>query len=420
MLRPLGDLLLNPEYAGWFEKFAERLESDEFLATMEELAQQARDTDGDDDEREFWSQASWARPYKVSNGVLTIPVKGMLVDDFPYAMGGWITGYEYVTAAIRRGARDPMVNTIVLDVNSPGGTVSGCFTCADVIYEARQAKPIRAWVNDSGYSAAYALASSATSINLSRTGGVGSIGVIGRHMDYSGALEQAGLKVTFIYAGERKLDGRPELPLSDAAKAEWQKRVDASYDIFVATVARNRGITEEAVRATEAATFLPREAVEIGLADKVGPLGDLSAYADPLHQHEDEKMSKDNSAVDQAALDTATAQARAEGAQAGKAEGAKAERERIAAIVGCDEAKERQTQALTMALETDLTVDQAKALLGKSPKDTKAEAQAPANPFDSAMDKTGNPNLGAGSGDEAPKSRADSVFASAGFAPARN
>lgn len=396
---PSGDLLVAADQQGWLENALNAFTASGFSERVAESKAGVRDED------DFWDpMLSWARPYSVRNGVLTIPVQGVLVNKFPYAFGGWITGYEYIEAAVQRGIADSNVREIVLDINSPGGLVSGCFDCADMIYAARGAKPINAVANEHAYSAAYAIASAADKIAVARTGGVGSIGVIVAHMEMSGALERMGYKITLIHAGARKADGHPAIPLSDEARAGMQRRVDHSYSIFVSTVARNRGLDEATVRGTEADIFLAHEAVENGLADAVGSLGSLSAYADPLHEDEDEEMSKDNtSAVAQAATDEALAAARAEGVEAGKAEGltagATAERARINAIITSDEGKARPKAALHVALTTALSAEEAVAVLAGIGDEKDEGAATGKSSFEAAMENGQHPNISAEAGE---------------------
>ena len=98
-----------------------------------------------------------------------------------------------------------------------------------------------------------------TGVYVTRTGEVGSVGVVAVHLDESGADAMAGLKWTLIHAGARKTDGNPHEPLSPRATADIQADVDHLYDHLVALVAANRGLSADAVRATEAAD-LPRRA----------------------------------------------------------------------------------------------------------------------------------------------------------------
>lgn len=232
----------------------------------------------------FWYAAGdWRaqfRPYVVKDGVLHIPVKGVLLNDFPFAFGAWATGYEYIWRAFQRGLEDGNVRAIALVEDSPGGEVAGNFDLVDRIFAARGQKPIRAFAAESAYSAAYSIASAADQITVTRTGGVGSIGVVTMHIDVSKALDDDGYKITFIHAGKHKVDGNAYEPLPDEVKARIQARIDGLYDLFVATVARNRGLEESAVRSTEALTYSASEALSVRLADNIGSLDDaLAAFA---------------------------------------------------------------------------------------------------------------------------------------------
>jgi signal peptide peptidase SppA len=212
-------------------------------------------------------QATYERQYQIINGVAIVPINGVL---FQSSCGWWdSTGYDWIRQTFLMALTDPDVRAIMLDINSPGGEVSGCFDLADTIYAARGDKPIWAVLNESAYSAAYALASAADRIVVPRTGGVGSVGVIWMHVDWSAALSEMGVKVTFITYGARKADGHPEIPLSKEAIERFQADIDNMGDLFVETVARNRNIAAAKVRETEAATLLGSDGVKIGFADSV-------------------------------------------------------------------------------------------------------------------------------------------------------
>jgi len=367
------------------------------------LSERAQADDG------FWPSADdWRanyRPYVVVEGMLQIPVKGVLLHDFPWALGSWATGYLYIGRALERGLSDPNVRAIALICETPGGEVAGCFELVDKIFAARDGgKPIRAFAHESAYSAGYAIASAANHIAVSRTGGVGSIGVVTMHVDVSGALDQAGYKVTFVHApeGGHKVDGNSYEPLPAAVKARWQARINGLYDIFAATVARNRSIKEAAVRATKAECFTAAEAVENGLADSIAPLDDaIAAFNTELSAADegDERMTDKTNA--NAALDTARSEGhsagRTEGHVAGRAEGLKegatSERTRVSAILGSDEAKGRTTLAHHLAFDTDMSADSAKTMLGKAAQEVSADAGK--DLLSPKMDKVDNPKVGA-------------------------
>jgi signal peptide peptidase SppA len=208
--------------------------------------------------------------YKVVEGIAIIPITGTLVQKLG-SLHPWsgMTGYDGIRANLSMALADAAVRAVVLDIESPGGEVSGCFDLVDSIYAARDKKPIWSILTESAYSAAYAIASATDRIIVPRTGGTGSVGVICAHVDFSKALSAAGIAVTLITYGEHKADGNEFEPLSTAALERFQADVDAMGDLFVATVARNRNLSPASVRKTQAATYLGAAGVEIGFADAV-------------------------------------------------------------------------------------------------------------------------------------------------------
>lgn len=225
--------------------------------------------------------------YSVRGGVAYIPLDGSLAHRTGnlHASSG-IIGYDGITAKLRHARQDESVRGIMLDFNSNGGEVAGCFTLADEIREgsARNGgKPIWACVNESCYSAAYALASQADLIVAPRTAGAGSIGVVMMHADYSGMLAEEGIKVTMIHAGEHKVDGNPYAALPDEVYKEWLANCETTRGIFAATVAAGRGISVESVLATEARCYDAAGALALGLIDAVAtPAAGFAAFIEHL------------------------------------------------------------------------------------------------------------------------------------------
>jgi signal peptide peptidase SppA len=210
------------------------------------------------------------RGYDVVAGVAIIPVQGTLVQKLgtlrPYS---GMTGYDGIRANLSMALEDATVRAIMLDIDSPGGEVSGCFDLVDAIYNARGTKPIWAVLSESAYSAAYAIASACDKVTVPRTGGTGSVGVICMHVDFSKALTASGIAVTIIQFGDRKSDGNEFKALSDEALARFQSDIDAMGELFVDTVARNRALSPAKVKSTQATTFLGATGVQIGFADAV-------------------------------------------------------------------------------------------------------------------------------------------------------
>ena len=218
------------------------------------------------------AQTSRDGGYDMAGPVAVIPVKGTLVQRTgslrPYS---GMTGYDGLRQAFLSALHDEAVEAIALDIDSPGGEVAGCFDLCDTIFAARGEKPIAAILSENAFSAGYALASCADPgrITVPRTGGTGSIGILCMHVDWSRAMDEAGLKVTFIHHGAKKVDGHPEIELTPSAKADIQRDIDSLGDLFIETVARNRAIPASAVKAMEAGTFLGSAGVSAGLADAV-------------------------------------------------------------------------------------------------------------------------------------------------------
>jgi signal peptide peptidase SppA len=208
-------------------------------------------------------------------GIAVIPIYGTLVRRTQGldAQSG-LTSYAGIANMLERALADPNVAAIVLDIDSPGGESSGVFDLADRIRAASAIKPIWAVANDMAFSAAYALASAASRVLVSRTGGVGSIGVIAMHVDQSVKDQQDGIAYTAVFAGERKNDLNPHAPMSDSAQQSLQIEVNRIYELFTTTVAKHRGVGVNTIKNTQAALYFGTDAVASGLADDVGTLED--------------------------------------------------------------------------------------------------------------------------------------------------
>ncbi len=204
--------------------------------------------------------------------ISVIPLHGVFAH-----RGWWPFGATYAeVGAMLHEALDSDTSAILLDIDTPGGVVAGVLDLGDEIHASQ--KPVYAFVNESGYSAGYLLASSAKKVFLPRTGGVGSIGVRMIHVDQSELNKKTGIKVTNLFVGERKVDFDPHSPLSKEAQEAAMKELREIYDLFADTVARNRGMTVQAVKGTEAALYMGQHAVEAGLADQVMTFDEAIAF----------------------------------------------------------------------------------------------------------------------------------------------
>lgn len=213
---------------------------------------------------------------QVIDGVAVIEIQGAMAKKmnlFSRISGGVST--QIVASEIESALKDPTVKGIILNIDSPGGTVDGTGELADIIYQSRGKKPIVAFSDGMICSAAYWTASSCDSIYISgNTNPVGSIGVVSAHRDYSKYEEKQGIKTTEITAGAYKRVASPYEPLNEAGRADIQGKLDHIYTEFVDTVARNRGTTPEKVLSdmADGRVFLGSQAINAGLVDGVSTL----------------------------------------------------------------------------------------------------------------------------------------------------
>lgn len=348
------------------------------------------------------------RPYRVTGeGVAVIPVVGTLVQRSGWldAMSGLVS-YQSVDAQLAQALEDQEVRAILLEVDSFGGEVAGLFDLVDVIHQARTIKPVWAVANETAFSAGYAVLSAAERVYLPRTAGVGSVGVVAMLMDQSAQDQTLGLKYHAVHAGAHKIDFNPHFPFSEQTLARVQVEVDQVYDLFTGTVARNRGLGQEAVRATEAGLYFGARAVEAGLSDGVAsleqvvsalgrvargesnPLDGRAAARREEPQTEEKSMSEDKDTKQEAAAEQPRKEP--EAAQVQEAPPQLDAKARVKAILDCAEAKDRPKLARSLALNTDLSPEEATAVLA----DAAPETQAQVGGFFQAMGGLENPDVG--------------------------
>lgn len=224
--------------------------------------------------------------YLCDGGIAVLPVLGTLI-----RRGSWLdsysglTSYDAISQSIGEMVAAPAVRGIMLEIDSFGGEAGGCFDLVGEVKKlsSQHGKPIWAVANEASASAAYAIACAAEQIWLPQMGVVGSIGVVCAHVDMSEADKMDGLKWTYIFAGEHKVDGNPHEPLSVGARADLQADVDDIAGKFHALVAANRGMSLGAVRSTKARMYRGKDAVAAGLANQVGTFEQaMAAFSERL------------------------------------------------------------------------------------------------------------------------------------------
>jgi len=352
--------------------------------------------------------------YHVDRGVAVLPIRGTLVN-----RGAWIgsssglTSYEGIARQLDLIAADERVRAVMLDVHSYGGEATGVDDLGRMIRALE--KPIYAMIDGAGASAAYWIAAATRRVYIANSSHGGSIGVVITHASYQQALEEQGVVVTHIHAGADKVLGSPYRDLSEGDREKLQARVDRTYRAFVEAMSEFRNLSTEDVRATEAAVFDGPELVERGLADGVTTGRRLLAaiqndFNNPDPDREPgltggnrrtttstsrgETMTKQTeggaspaaeSTYTQAEVDELLAEATTghdEAVATARAESSAAERQRISAILNCEQAQTRPRLAHKLALSDQAYSAEAAAEILEGAAE---EARAHADPLAALM-----------------------------------
>jgi len=200
-----------------------------------------------------------------------VNISGVITHKLSFLQGllGGGTSVTQLEKVLTELSNNDSVKRIVLVIDSPGGEVDGVENLSNFIYSLREKKEVIALVEPLAASAAYWIASAASSIYLtSRTAMVGSIGVVAIHRDYSEMEKMQGIKTTEIYAGKYKRALSQHAPLTQDGKAILQDQVERVYSVFVDAIARNRGVTvEKVLKYADGKLYIGDDALVSGLAD---------------------------------------------------------------------------------------------------------------------------------------------------------
>lgn len=163
-----------------------------------------------------------------------------------FGNGDFLTIFDYQNAFLSL-ENNPMIDKIVLNIDSPGGSVTGIFELAEMIKNSK--KQVFVYTQSMCCSAAYLIASAANKIIATPSAEVGSIGV------YLELYKNSNSQDThLIYAGDKKVYGHPGLQLTDAELKYFQEEVDTIYELFVDTVSNYRNIPKEALKNMQGAS----------------------------------------------------------------------------------------------------------------------------------------------------------------------
>lgn len=310
--------------------------------------------------------AAAGKPYSMDGPVAVIPVEGVLTKRGLSFWGYQLApGMRDVAAALRSACADRGVKAILLDVDSPGGTVDGIEELTEVVAEAGSAKPLYAFADGLMASAAYWLSCNAREIAAPATAEVGSIGVVMMHREYSKALEGAGITCNIIAAGHYKAAGNMVEPLSEEMRAYLQSGIDDTYELFLQAVERGRNVSrEKALAMADGKMFTGTEALKTGLVDRVCS---REAFITHIKEGLDMTLAElreqhpETVAALRAELEQEHAAQAASAADAARAEGASAELERMLSLAACL-LGEQSAETLRDLAASGIRPEQAKAM----------------------------------------------------------
>jgi signal peptide peptidase SppA len=208
----------------------------------------------------------------LDGGICCIPVEGVLArkpDPYEMAFCG-VEDSAAVQKLIEDATADPSVRGILLNVDSPGGMVTGGLEVADAVAKAGKSKAVVAYTGGMAASMGYYIASQASQVVATRSAVVGSIGCVISFFNYAKMLADAGITQHVFTNADATLKGAgaPGIALTDSQKAYFQARVDAAAKDFHSAVARTRGSLPD--EAKTGAVFYAEEAKKMGLIDRVG------------------------------------------------------------------------------------------------------------------------------------------------------
>lgn len=202
--------------------------------------------------------------------IVVIPIKGVIsTEDSSGIVSAKTVSSTEIVDFIKQADSDDSVKGIILEINSPGGTVVASKEIADAVKGVN--KPVIAWIREIGASGAYWVASSSDTIVVDPLSITGSIGVISSYLEFSELLQDYGINYERLVAGEFKDTGTPFKRLDKEERALLQGKLNSIHNMFITEVAKNRNLEEKDVRGLANGIFyLGEEAVRLGLADSLG------------------------------------------------------------------------------------------------------------------------------------------------------
>ena len=225
------------------------------------------------------------------NKILVVPIRGIIVPDGSYSfiISEESTSSSSLLEKLSSAEKDPSIKAIILEINSPGGTVVASKEVADKVKTLN--KPVISWIREYGTSGAYWIASSSDYIIADELSATGSIGVIGSYLEFSRLFEKYGIGYERLTAGDYKDAGTPYRKLTRDEQDLLQKKLDIIHARFKQDIASSRNISSEKINTISSGIFyLGSEAYNLGLIDKLGSKEDAIIKAKELAKIKEAKL----------------------------------------------------------------------------------------------------------------------------------
>ncbi len=220
---------------------------------------------------------------KLTGNVALIPLSGVIIaEESGSYFASEVASSSKIVKFLREAGESSQIKAIVLEINSPGGSAVASDEIASAVKKAKLKKPVVAVIRDAGASGGYWVASSTDYIIANKMSITGSIGVLSSYLEFSGLMEQYGVRYEKLTAGKYKDLASPFEKLEEDKRKIIQAKLDKIHSFFIEEIAANRKLPVEKVK--EMATgefFLGVEAKELGLVDE---LGDISTAEDYIKQ----------------------------------------------------------------------------------------------------------------------------------------
>ncbi|MBI2040621.1 MAG: signal peptide peptidase SppA [DPANN group archaeon] len=186
-----------------------------------------------------------------------------------------------VSKILKKAGKDKEIKAVILEINSPGGTVVASKEIAAAVKELD--KPVVAWIREEGASGAYWIASAADKIVADQGSITGSIGVTGSYLEFSKLFDKYGVTYNSLTSGKYKDTGSPYKNLSDSERSYFSGLINALKVQFVQAVAENRNLSFDYVNnLATGQVFLGTDAQNYKLVDVLGGRNEAQKTAEKL------------------------------------------------------------------------------------------------------------------------------------------